>query len=51
MATIHVRNRNKDVQIHTYGCGGDPSGAALLERIARETGGLFRPVDGGVPRP
>ena len=51
MATIHARNKDKDVHIHTYFCGGDPSGAALLERIARETGGLFRPVDGGSARP
>jgi Mg-chelatase subunit ChlD len=51
LATIHARNRDKDVHINTYGCGGDPVGAALLERVARETGGLFRPVDAGAPRP
>lgn len=44
MATIHARNKNKDVHINTYFCGGDPSAAGLLQEIARATGGLFRRV-------
>lgn len=45
--TSVIRSRNKDklVRINTYYCGGDdPSAQAMLQTIARNTGGLFRLV-------
>ncbi|MCJ7544711.1 MAG: hypothetical protein MUP47_09155 [Phycisphaerae bacterium] len=51
MATIHTRNKNKDVHIHTYFCGGDASAAGMLQEIARATGGLFRQVGGQAAGP
>ena len=45
LATIHTRNKDKDVHINTYGCGGgNASATAMLQEIARATGGLFRQV-------
>jgi hypothetical protein len=52
MATIHARNKNKDVHINTYLCGGgDASTAGILQEIARVTGGLFRQVGSEGARP
>jgi hypothetical protein len=44
LAVLANRNRDKEVRINTYFCGGDGSGKALLKEIARSTGGLFRQV-------
>ncbi len=52
MATIHARNKNKDVRINTYFCGGgDASAVGMLQEIARATGGLFRQVGPEARRP
>lgn len=52
MATIRARNKNKDVHINTYFCGGgDASAVGMLQEIARATGGLFRQVGPEAHRP